>query len=64
LNDRRGIEPELNALRDPIAALAKVPVLSPQFTTWLGKLFSLVEANFGTDSDEIRNLRTISPVLR
>ena len=30
---------------------------------WHGKLFSLVEAGFGADSDEMRNLRAISPEL-
>jgi hypothetical protein len=63
LNDRCSIELELSALRSEIAAFANLPVLSPQFATWLGKLFSLVEAGFGADSDEMRDLRAISPEL-
>jgi hypothetical protein len=63
LNDRSTIELDLSRLRDEIAMLAKLPVLSPQFTTWLRKLFSLVEAGFGADSDELRDLRAIAPEL-
>jgi hypothetical protein len=37
--------------------------LSLEFTTWLGKLFALVEASFSINSDEMRQLRSISPEL-
>lgn len=63
MNDRCSFELELNALRGEIAALANLPILSPQFATWLGKLFALVEAAFGADSGEMRNLRALSPEL-
>jgi hypothetical protein len=40
-----------------------LPALSREFTTWLSKLFALVEAGFGINSDEMRQLRAISPEL-
>ena len=57
------IEYKLNQLRAEIAALRNFPALSLEFTTWLSKLFALVEAGFGINSDEMRNLRAISPEL-
>ena len=62
-NDRRGIEHELNELRNEIATILNLPVLSPEFVIWLGKLFVLVESTFGVNSDEMRELRAISPEL-
>ena len=44
-------------------ALRNLPALSLEFTTWLGKLFTLVEASFGINSDEMRDLQAISPEL-
>lgn len=63
LNDRRSIEHELNELRNEIATLLNLPVLSPEFTIWLGKLVALVETAFGINSEEMRELRAISPEL-
>jgi hypothetical protein len=37
--------------------------LSLEFATWLSKLLALVEAGFGINSDEMRQLRAISPEL-
>jgi hypothetical protein len=57
------IEYKLKQLRAEIATLRNLPALSQEFTTWLGKLFTLVEAGFGINSDELRDLRAISPEL-
>ena len=57
------IEYKLNQLRAEIAALRNLPALSLEFTTWLSKLFALVEAGFGINSDEMHQLRAISPEL-
>ena len=46
-----------------IATLRNFPALSQEFTTWLSKLFALVEASFGINSDELRDFRAISPEL-
>jgi hypothetical protein len=54
---------ELNRLRGEIATLLELPALSPEFSTWLDKLFEFVRARFGADSTEMRELRTISPEL-
>lgn len=54
---------ELNRLRAEIETLLKLPALSPEFGVWLGKLFECVKVRFGTNSDEMRELRTISPEL-
>ena len=61
--DRAGFEAALSELRAEIAGLANLPALSPEFVNWLGRLFDLVKAGFGPDSDEIRQLRAISPEL-
>lgn len=63
MNDRNTIELELNELRGEITTLANLPVLSPRFVSWLGKLFALVETGFGADSNEMRELRAIAPEL-
>ena len=62
-SDHSSIEYKLNQLRAEIATLRNLPALSLEFTTWLGKLFALVEADFGINSDEMRELRAISPEL-
>ena len=61
--DHSSIEYKLDQLRAEIVALRNLPALSLEFTTWLGKLFTLVEASFGINSDEMRQLRSISPEL-
>jgi len=38
-------------------------VLSPEFVSWLGKLFSLVQLGFGANSNEMHELRAIAPEL-
>jgi hypothetical protein len=63
VDDRSRIEYELRQLRAEIATILKFPALSPEFVTWLGKLFALVQASFGSNSDEMRQLREISPEL-
>jgi hypothetical protein len=63
LNDLCDIEPKLDALRAEVATLVNLPVLSPEFTIWLGKLFQLVEGAYGAASDEMRQLRALSPEL-
>lgn len=63
VGDRSRIEGELKQLRAKIATLLKLPALSREFATWLGKLFALVEAGFGINSDEMHQLRAISPEL-
>jgi hypothetical protein len=50
-------------LRTEIASLSNLPALSPAFASRLGKLLDLVKACFGPDSDEVRQLRKISPEL-
>jgi hypothetical protein len=62
-SDHSSIEYKLNQLRAEIAALRNLPALSLEFTTWLSRLFALVEAGFGINSDELRDLRAISPEL-
>jgi hypothetical protein len=62
-SDHSRIEYKLDQLRAEIAALRNLPALSLEFTTWLSKLFALVEAGFGSNSDELRQLRAISPEL-
>lgn len=62
-SDHSSIENKLNQLRAEIAALRNLPALSLEFTTWLSKLFALVEAGFGINSDEMHQLRAISPEL-
>jgi hypothetical protein len=63
VSDHSSIEYKLNQLRAEIATLRNLPALSQEFTTWLGKLFTLVEAGFGINSDEMRELQAISPEL-
>ncbi len=63
MNDRRGIGDQLGELRKEIPTLMNLPVLSPEFTVWLVKLFALVKAGFGANSNEMRQLRAISPEL-
>jgi len=62
-SDHSSIENKLNQLRAKIATLRNLPALSLEFTTWLSKLFALVEAGFGIHSDEMRQLRAIAPEL-
>ena len=62
-SDHSSIEYKLNQLRAEIATLRNLPALSLEFTTWLSKLFALVEAGFGINSDEMHQLRAISPEL-
>ncbi len=62
-SDLSSIEYKLNQLRAEVATLRNFPALSLEFTTWLGKLFTLVEASFGINSDELRDLRAIFPEL-
>jgi hypothetical protein len=62
VSERSGIE-DLGQLRAEIATLVDLPALSPQFSAWLRKLYEVVEANFGVQSDEMRQLRAISPEL-
>jgi hypothetical protein len=62
-SDHSSIEYKLDQLRAEIAALRNLPALSPEFTIWLSKLFALVEVGFGINSDELRDLRAISPEL-
>jgi hypothetical protein len=63
LASKRELNAALKRLRSEIAALSVLPPLSPQFTSWLERLFALVEANFGSHSDELRQLRAIAPEL-
>jgi len=63
VGDRSSIESELNQLRAEIPTLLNLPALSPEFSNWLGKLFTLVKADFGWNSEEIHQLRAISPEL-
>ena len=63
VNDHRSLEHELNELRKEIATLSNLSMLSPEFAVWQGKLFALVKACFGINSDEMRELRAISPEL-
>jgi hypothetical protein len=53
----------LEQLRSEIATLALLPPLSPEFAEWLGRLLKVVEAGFGSHSEELRQLRAISPEL-
>jgi hypothetical protein len=62
-SDHSSIEYKLNQLGAEIVVLRNLPALSLEFTTWLGKLFTLVEASFGINSDEMRDLQAISPEL-
>jgi hypothetical protein len=62
-SDHSSIEYKLNQLRAEVATLRNLPALSREFTTWLSKLFALVEAGFGINSVEMRQLRAISPEL-
>jgi hypothetical protein len=62
-SDHSSIEYKLDQLRAEIGTLRKLPALSLEFATWLSKLFALVEAGFGINSDEMRQLRAISPEL-
>lgn len=63
VGEHSDIEIDLGQLRAEIATLAELPALSPQFSAWLRKLYRLVETNFGVHSDEMRQLRAISPEL-
>ena len=63
VSDHSSIEYKLNQLRAEIVTLRNLPALSLEFTTWLSKLFALVEAGFGINSEEMRQLRAISPEL-
>jgi hypothetical protein len=63
VSDHSSIEYKLNQLRAEIATLRNLPALSLEFTNWLNKLFALVEAGFGINSDEMSHLRAISPEL-
>lgn len=63
VSGRSDIEDDLGRLRAEIASLADLPALSPQFSAWLRNLHEVVEANFGAHSDEMRQLRAISPEL-
>ena len=62
-SDHSSIEYKLNQLRAEVATLRNLPALSLEFATWLSKLFALVEAGFGINSDEMHQLRAISPEL-
>ncbi|MGB6174893.1 MAG: hypothetical protein WBF43_00800 [Methylocella sp.] len=62
-SDHSSIEYKLNRLHAEIATLRNLPAMSLEFTTWLSKLFALVEAGFGINSDEMHRLRAISPEL-
>jgi hypothetical protein len=62
-SDHSSIEYKLNQLRAEIATLRNLPALSLEFTTWLSRLFALVEAGFGINSDELHDLRAIFPEL-
>jgi hypothetical protein len=62
-SDHSSIEYKLDQLCAEIATLRNLPALSQEFTTWLSKLFALVEAGFGINSDEMRQLQAISPEL-
>jgi hypothetical protein len=61
--DRHDFEAELGQLRAEIEGLSKLPSLSSEFVSWLSKLSDLVKARFGGDSDEMLQLRAISPEL-
>jgi hypothetical protein len=61
--DRSDFKVELDRLRAEIASLLNLPALSREFVSWLGKLLDLVKGHFGPDSDELRQLREISPEL-
>jgi hypothetical protein len=63
VSDRSSVEYKLNQLRAEISTLRNLPALSLEFTNWLSRSFALVEAGFGIDSDELRDLRAISPEL-
>jgi hypothetical protein len=63
IRDQSSIEYKLSQLRAEIATLRNLPALSLEFATWLSKLLALVEAGFGINSDEMRQLRAISPEL-
>jgi hypothetical protein len=63
VGDHSSIQDELSQLRVEIPTLLNLPALSPEFTSWLGKLFALVKAGFGLNSDEMRELRALSPEL-
>jgi hypothetical protein len=63
VSDHSGIEGNLNQLRAEIATLRNLPALSPEFASWLRKLFALVKVGFGRNSDEMGQLCAISPEL-
>ena len=62
-SERSSIEDELRKLRAEIASLRKATALSPQFVTWHHKLYELIEAAYGVDSNEMREFRALSPEL-
>jgi hypothetical protein len=62
-NNNSSIEYKLSQLRAEIATLRNLPALSLELTNWLSKLFTLVEVSYGINSDELRDLRAISPEL-
>jgi len=63
LSDPSSTEDKLNQLRSEITILLDLPALSPQFMSWLGRLYVLVGAAFGSNSNEMRDLRALSPEL-
>ena len=63
VSDHSSIEYKLNQLRAEVATLRNLPALSLEFTNWLSRLFALVEVSFSINSDELRDLRAVSPEL-
>ena len=61
--ERSSIEDDFGELRDGDRDPSEFAPLSPQFAAWLGKLLLLVEGRFGASSDEMRQLRAITPEL-
>jgi hypothetical protein len=63
VNDPQRIEHELSKLREEFPILVELPALSPEFGAWLAKLFLVVKHGFGVSSNEMQELRSISPEL-
>jgi hypothetical protein len=63
VNGGFNLRDEVTRLRDEIDVLRGLPVLSSEFATWLGKLAEVVAKEFGADSNELRQLRAITPEL-
>src|SRR4051794_37174696 len=60
-NERAEIEKQLGDLRASLVSLRELPVLSPEFTKWLLRLYRVVDAYFGAQSSEMTQLRGLSP---